>query len=133
MRTLQRHLTSLAKVTVHRPSKWAGLQVVNVGLEGLHLFRHTKRLQLTPYKAKHRDGKVGAFLAFLNDSVGGGQVVLEKLGVLVKPEKGSVLFYQPSETKANSFCPVIGGSLWVAIQPIYESQKDFCDEKEEWN
>ncbi|KAK3791746.1 hypothetical protein RRG08_011538 [Elysia crispata] len=133
MRQLQKHLTNLARIMIRRPASWAGLQVVNVGLEGLHLFRHTNRLQLTPSKAKYKQDNVGAFLVFLNGSMGGGHAVLQKIGVSVSPEKGSVLFYYPSETRANSFCPVIGGSLWVAVQPIYESPRDFCEEKDEWD
>ncbi|GFS17791.1 hypothetical protein ElyMa_006831200 [Elysia marginata] len=94
MRQLQKHLTSLARIMIHSPARWAGLQVINVGLEGMHLSRHTRRLQL------------------LNSATEGGQAVLEKFRISVTPEKGSVLFYAVSETKPNSFCPVIGESLW---------------------
>ncbi|GFN83695.1 hypothetical protein PoB_001020100, partial [Plakobranchus ocellatus] len=126
MRNLQRQLADLAKVTGRRPVRWAGLQVINVGLEGMHLSRHTTRLQLVPFEVKYKRSHVAAFLVFMNSAMDGGQAILEKLGISVAPKQGSVLFYYATQTKANSFCPTIGGSLWVALQPLYEKPKDYC-------
>jgi len=108
--------------------RWGAPSVVNLGLDGMHLNQHDRDLGIV----KPLFGKTSVFYTFLSGARTGGHAVFDKWGITAQPAKGSVLFYSTSKTPAHSHCPVIGRSIWMLVQPIYESPKNYCDEDDEW-
>ncbi|CAL1535661.1 unnamed protein product [Lymnaea stagnalis] len=130
---LHRYLSFLALADQRQLSWWGQKQIINVGLEGMHLENHKEKLRLVREYNLGKISEVAPYFTFLNDVKKGGEVVFTDQGITLHPEKGSVLFYSPVETKIHSFCPVVGGSLWVAINPSHEKKKDFCVAADEWD
>lgn len=108
--------------------RWGSPQVVNLGLDGMHLSVHDKDLGMV----KPISGETAVFYTFLSEAQAGGEAVFSKLGSTVKPTKGSILFYYTSKQAAHSHCPVIGSSLWMVVCPIYEDPRTICKPEDEW-
>ncbi|CAG5130716.1 unnamed protein product [Candidula unifasciata] len=131
--SLKKHLLSLSSLAEGEPEAWDQIQVINVGLEGMHLREHRRNLRLNPPEKQGKYRKeAGAYYIFLNDVKIGGEAVFVDENIVVHPEKGSVLFYYHSKTSLHSFCPVIGSSLWVAVQPVRYKLRNYCVDDDEW-
>lgn len=102
--------------------RWGTPQIVNLGLDGMHLSRHDRDLGVV----KPTHGETGVFYTFLNSPKGGGEAVFHKLGVTAEPSNGSVLFYYTSKQPAHSHCPILGESIWMVVHPIYENPRNYC-------
>ncbi|XP_053385512.1 prolyl 4-hydroxylase subunit alpha-3-like [Mercenaria mercenaria] len=94
------------------------LMVRNIGLHGM---------ENKPLGDSERT-RLGTFLVFLTEpKYGGGDVVFPFVNIKVKPEKGSVLFYERKVHKQATICPVIADTEWVGIYGLYDQlYSDIC-------
>uniref|UniRef100_A0A0B7AZG0 Prolyl 4-hydroxylase alpha subunit domain-containing protein n=1 Tax=Arion vulgaris TaxID=1028688 RepID=A0A0B7AZG0_9EUPU len=125
-------VSTLSSLVNEKPETLQQLQVFNVGLEGIHLKHHWSEMHLYSPPVKKWRKEAGAYFVFLNDVKIGGEIVFPDNNIILHPEKGSVLFYYHSKVSLHSFCPVIGSSLWVAVQPIQEHLRNYCVDDDEW-
>ncbi|XP_059358634.1 prolyl 4-hydroxylase subunit alpha-1-like [Carassius carassius] len=98
------------------------LQVQNYGIGG----RYEPH-----YDAKDNE-RIATFLIYMSDVEKGGATVFPKVGVALKPKKGSAVFWYNLHKNGkmdlkteHAGCPVLRGNKWVANKWIHEFGQEF--------
>ncbi|KAL3855275.1 hypothetical protein ACJMK2_014491 [Sinanodonta woodiana] len=98
----------------------ASFQVRNIGME---LFEEKEKFE---YMNKAR---IGTFLTFLTDVKTGGDVVFPFLKTIIKPNQGSIVFWESKAHNQVSICPVVADTEWVGEYPLYNQiGEPFCSD-----
>ncbi|KAF2899667.1 hypothetical protein ILUMI_06507 [Ignelater luminosus] len=122
------HMTGLSMESAEN------LQVVNYGIGGHYRahfdFALAKDVR-TPGEIKYGE-RLATVLFYLSDVKQGGYTAFPSINVLIKPKKGSALFWYNLNSNGESdfntlhvACPVIVGSKWVANKWIHERGQEF--------
>ncbi|XP_051552834.1 prolyl 4-hydroxylase subunit alpha-1-like [Myxocyprinus asiaticus] len=100
------------------------LQVQNYGIGG--------RYEPHYDASDDEDERIATFLIYMSDVEIGGATVFPKIGVKVKPEKGSAVFWYNLLQNGSldlktqhAGCPVLVGNKWVANKWIHEFGQEF--------
>lgn len=123
----------IAEITGHPILHGEGLQVLHyhIGEEYKPHFDYFPANRVDETKGGQR---VGTFLMYLNDVESGGETVFPKIGLSVKPKKGSAVYFhygnsqgQVDRNSLHSSVPVLEGEKWVATKwirqgPIYSGK-----------
>ncbi|XP_065089085.1 prolyl 4-hydroxylase subunit alpha-1-like [Ochlerotatus camptorhynchus] len=112
------------------------LHVVNYGLGGQY-HPHFDFFQTDKVATPNNGNRIATVLFYLSDVSHGGATVFPKIGVTLKPRKGSAAVWYNLHSSgdldfstAHGACPVLIGSKWVANKWLRERGQEFrrkCD------
>ncbi|XP_055943211.1 prolyl 4-hydroxylase subunit alpha-1-like [Argiope bruennichi] len=110
------------------------LHIINYGIGG-HYEPHydfKKKGEADGFAHLGTGNRIATWIYYLSDVDAGGATVFPKVGVSVKPRKGSAAFWynlrQNGEGDLNTIhaaCPVLSGSKWVGNKWLHEKENEF--------
>lgn len=120
-------MTGLSMVTAE------SLQISNYGVGGEYQLHYDTLGDKVKYTEHPEFGdRIATFMFYLSDVKSGGSTVFPFLGLSVKPQKGSAVFWynlMPSGTRdartMHASCPVLYGNKWVVNKWIHEAGQEF--------
>ena len=119
--TLNRRISLLSQMRTQAPYASEYFQVANYGVGG-HYGIHWDAFNLHKTDQGQEMGdRIATLMAYLSDVQVGGNTVFPMLGLSVRPEKGSDLFWVNLKPLGHSEplslhggCPVVVGSKWIS-------------------
>ncbi|XP_051721198.1 prolyl 4-hydroxylase subunit alpha-2-like [Ctenopharyngodon idella] len=121
---LARISQNIADITALSMESAESLHVQNYGIGG----------RFVPHYDTWDDenGRIATFLIYMSDVEIGGATVFPKVGVALKPKKGSAVFWYNLQKNGrvdldtqHAGCPVLVGNKWVANKWIHEFGQEF--------
>ncbi|GFY17859.1 prolyl 4-hydroxylase subunit alpha-1 [Trichonephila clavipes] len=110
------------------------LHIINYGIGGHyepHL-DHKREGEVDPFAHIGTGNRIATWIFYLSDVEAGGATVFPKIGVQVKPKRGTAAFWynlrKSGDGDMNTIhaaCPVLSGTKWVGNKWLHEKNQEF--------
>uniref|UniRef100_A0A672P7C7 Prolyl 4-hydroxylase subunit alpha-1 n=1 Tax=Sinocyclocheilus grahami TaxID=75366 RepID=A0A672P7C7_SINGR len=110
------------------------LQVANYGVGGQYEphFDFGRKDEPDAFKALGTGNRIATWLFYMSDVTAGGATVFPEVGAVVKPMKGTAVFWynlfssgEGDYSTRHAACPVLLGNKWVSNKWIHERGQEF--------
>ncbi|MGH0117909.1 UNVERIFIED_CONTAM: hypothetical protein FKN15_074376 [Acipenser sinensis] len=110
------------------------LQVANYGVGGQYEphYDFSRRDEPEAFKSLGTGNRVATFLNYMSDVEAGGATVFTDFGAVVRPRKGTAVFWynlfrsgEGDYRTKHAACPVLVGSKWVSNKWLHERGQEF--------